>query len=587
MSLESRLIWYDKLLAAAREISREVVTFPADLNQNEYRPRESGASLTAAWCSLFGRRGMIEIVIESANEDTQRLNFEQESITIGRGLGNDIMLEDPQVSRYHARIVLQGDSLMLYDLRSRNGTRVNSERISSCAISITDAIYIGQAILRVRVDGEELPVDFNDGGIEKDADEHAERHLAESVDTSDENGFMETQIFTTDQVEVDLSENKKKTPRAKRATRESRAELLQVAHAGNSEDPWRPFENCLAPVLPYVRDESIVSITIHGHNRILVKSAAGVERVDCAMTDGQFQEALRIVSMSTKEHGSSQASRPLFLLTLADGTRISGCSPAVVPENGLLVIVPKHSAGISAEMLLQREVFNSETLFFLHGCVALRKTVLIAAPPSADSAGLLHVLADFIPGDQRICIFGEPNSIELPHEHVVHVAATDSAQFSIRRASLAELAAVTSPDRAVVSPPLTGQLCADFAEVASSACPGSLARIHAITPAAALAKLEIETHRAQPGLPAKAVRQQIYEAIDIIAQLAELPNGRQRVVRIAEVGSEGGLPELKDIFRLDRDQETSEEVIYRTPPSFMSDLRIAGFEEAYEAFRAA
>jgi len=53
-----------------------------------------------------------------------------EGLTLGRGDAVDIRVEDPFASARHARIVRQGDLLVLEDLGSTNGTYLNGEPLS-------------------------------------------------------------------------------------------------------------------------------------------------------------------------------------------------------------------------------------------------------------------------------------------------------------------------------------------------------------------------------------------------------------------------------------------------------------------------
>lgn len=50
--------------------------------------------------------------------------------TIGRWEDNDIVVDDRWVSRYHARIRRDGDTYLVEDLDSKNGTFVNGRRIT-------------------------------------------------------------------------------------------------------------------------------------------------------------------------------------------------------------------------------------------------------------------------------------------------------------------------------------------------------------------------------------------------------------------------------------------------------------------------
>lgn len=48
---------------------------------------------------------------------------------VGRDLSNDIVINDPEISRRHARLFLQGASYVLEDLGSTNGSFVNGQRL--------------------------------------------------------------------------------------------------------------------------------------------------------------------------------------------------------------------------------------------------------------------------------------------------------------------------------------------------------------------------------------------------------------------------------------------------------------------------
>jgi hypothetical protein len=54
-----------------------------------------------------------------------------DSMSIGREATNDIVIQDAELSRNHARISRRGVTFLLEDLGSTNGTFVNHQRISS------------------------------------------------------------------------------------------------------------------------------------------------------------------------------------------------------------------------------------------------------------------------------------------------------------------------------------------------------------------------------------------------------------------------------------------------------------------------
>ena len=65
---------------------------------------------------------------------------------VGRSNFSSIIIPHASVSRVHATIIRDGDTLSLQDLGSRNGTFVNGARVGSepVAVGIGDAIQIGQ-----------------------------------------------------------------------------------------------------------------------------------------------------------------------------------------------------------------------------------------------------------------------------------------------------------------------------------------------------------------------------------------------------------------------------------------------------------
>ena len=68
-------------------------------------------------------------------------------ITIGREEGNSIQLNDERVSRVHVRIQMDHEDLVLTDLDSTNGSRVNNEEVQLKILRYGDLITIGRSTL--------------------------------------------------------------------------------------------------------------------------------------------------------------------------------------------------------------------------------------------------------------------------------------------------------------------------------------------------------------------------------------------------------------------------------------------------------
>jgi hypothetical protein len=69
--------------------------------------------------------------------------YSDRSFFLGRGEGNNIVVNDPRASRRHAEIYFDGQDFVLSDLQSSNGTYLNGERIDTERLVDGDRIEIG------------------------------------------------------------------------------------------------------------------------------------------------------------------------------------------------------------------------------------------------------------------------------------------------------------------------------------------------------------------------------------------------------------------------------------------------------------
>ncbi|MEI7782273.1 MAG: FHA domain-containing protein [Planctomycetota bacterium] len=70
-------------------------------------------------------------------------------VTIGREEGNTIQLNDERISRYHLKLQDDKDKVVLTDLESTNGTKVNGEDIAVRIVRDGDMISVGRSLLLV------------------------------------------------------------------------------------------------------------------------------------------------------------------------------------------------------------------------------------------------------------------------------------------------------------------------------------------------------------------------------------------------------------------------------------------------------
>jgi pSer/pThr/pTyr-binding forkhead associated (FHA) protein len=82
------------------------------------------------------------------------------SLKIGRQKDNDVIIDNLAVSGYHGKIDSAGDGFIYVDLKSKNGSFINDERVSSHWLENGDIINVGKHSLTFAYfESESLPAD--------------------------------------------------------------------------------------------------------------------------------------------------------------------------------------------------------------------------------------------------------------------------------------------------------------------------------------------------------------------------------------------------------------------------------------------
>src|SRR5947208_6370084 len=86
------------------------------------------------------------------NDRARHIKLGETAITLGRGPGVDVVLNDDRASKVHCSArVTAGDAVEIVDQGSRNGTFVDGERIGRATLHPNSQVRIGHTILRVEL----------------------------------------------------------------------------------------------------------------------------------------------------------------------------------------------------------------------------------------------------------------------------------------------------------------------------------------------------------------------------------------------------------------------------------------------------
>ena len=137
------------------------------------------------------------------------------------------------------------------------------------------------------------------------------------------------------------------------------------------------------------------------------------------------------------------------------------------------------------------------------------------------------------------------------------------------------------PDRIIVGE-IRDEAALDMLQAMNTGHDGSMTTCHSNSPRDTLARLETMTMMAGMELPARAIREQISSAIDLIVHEERMRDGTRKVTNITEVsGMEGEVITMTDLFIFEHSGYEEGKVVGRLRPTglrpkFMEKMEAAG-----------
>jgi pSer/pThr/pTyr-binding forkhead associated (FHA) protein len=92
---------------------------------------------------------MPKLVLKFENSVLKEIPVGSKEVSIGRSPENAMVIDNPAVSHYHARVFHEEDRLMLEDFGSMNGTFVNGQRVKMVTLKPGDSVAIGKHTIMI------------------------------------------------------------------------------------------------------------------------------------------------------------------------------------------------------------------------------------------------------------------------------------------------------------------------------------------------------------------------------------------------------------------------------------------------------
>jgi len=317
----------------------------------------------------------------------------------------------------------------------------------------------------------------------------------------------------------------------------------------------------LGPLEPFVRDPEVTEIMVNNWDTIYVERAGKLYWTGTKFHDDQ-QLRRTIDKIVGKVGRRVDESSPYVDARLPDGSRVNAVIPPLAIDGPALTIRKFAADPYQADDLIEFGTMTSPVAKFLEACVRGRINILVAGGTGAGKTTTLNVVSSFIPDDERILTIEDAAELKLQQPHVVRLESRPpniegKGQVTIR--DLVRNSLRMRPDRIVVGE-VRGSEALDMLQAMNTGHDGSISTIHCNSPRDALSRLETITMMAGMELSAKAIREQIASALQLIVYQARLKDGTRRFTHVTEVaGMEGEVITLQDIFLFDYSPGVDEE----------------------------
>jgi pilus assembly protein CpaF len=307
------------------------------------------------------------------------------------------------------------------------------------------------------------------------------------------------------------------------------------------------------PLESLLSDPEVTEIMVNGHSQVYVERGGRLHETDVAFTDEAHLR--RTIDKIVARIGRRvDESSPMVDARLSDGSRVNAVVPPIALDGSTLTIRKFSADPLTAEDLVGFGTMTRQVADLLAACVRGRLNVLISGGTGSGKTTTLNVLSSFIPTDERIITIEDAAELQLRQRHVIRMESrTDNAEGrgEVTVRDMVRNALRMRPDRIIVGEVRDGAAL-DMLQAMNTGHDGSITTLHANSPRDSIARMETMVLMAGMELPARAIREQIASAIDLIVHEARLKDGTRRLTHITEVcGMEGDVITLQDLFTFD------------------------------------
>ena len=273
------------------------------------------------------------------------------------------------------------------------------------------------------------------------------------------------------------------------------------------------------------------------------------------LTREHLYQLAHLVAQSTSQMISEE--KPLLSATLPGGYRIQVVFPPACADNGIAMSIRKQAtlsyslddyermgafletkAGKAvadpADAMLKDLYDRRDIKAFIAAAVKAKKNIIVSGGTSTGKTTFLNAALTEIPSHERIITVEDAREVNLTHiPNSVHLLSSKGGQgrAKVDTQMLIEACLRLRPDRIIVGE-LRGAEAFSYLRAVNTGHPGSIASLHADTPALAIEQLILMIMQADLGITREQIKEYVEGVIQVIIQLKRGEKGRRYVSEV-------------------------------------------------------
>ncbi|MCX5693754.1 MAG: ATPase, T2SS/T4P/T4SS family [Candidatus Omnitrophica bacterium] len=341
----------------------------------------------------------------------------------------------------------------------------------------------------------------------------------------------------------------------------------------------------LGPLEDLLADSDITDIMVNNKDEVYVERFGKIELTSKKfISNDQVRTIIeRIIAPIGRRIDESV---PMVDARLTDGSRVNAIISPLSLTGPTLTIRKFRKERFKTSDLLNFGALTLPMADFIKACVLCRKNLIVSGGTGSGKTTVLNALSEYIPEGERIITLEDAAELKLNQRHWIRLESRPPNIEGKGALTIRDLFRNTlrmRPDRIIVGE-CRGTESLDMLQAMNTGHDGSMTTIHANSTADVLSRLDSMILMSGIELPARAIREMVSSAVDVIVHTARLSDGSRKVLGIAEVA---GMKDemhinLNDIFIFKQVGVDAQGKVlgYFTAtgykPSFLDEIRVRG-----------